>query len=78
MEKIAQKRAVKATKRERKFRASYIKANEMAMRALEQERKCRIALILSWSFFFVLVMLFSYFGLSEDVGMMRLSLPDGL
>ena len=51
MEKIAQKRAVKATKRERKFRASYIKANEMAVRALEQERKCRIALILSWSFF---------------------------
>ena len=51
MEKIAQKRAVKATKRERKFQASYIKAKEMAVRALEQERKCRIALILSWSFF---------------------------
>ena len=77
MEKIAQKRAVKATKRERKFRASSIKAKEMAVRALEQERKCRIALILSWSFF-VLVMLFSYFGLSENVGMMRLSLPGGL
>ena len=83
MEKIAQKRAVKATKRERKFRASSIKAKEMAVRALEQERKCRIVLILSWSFFvlvmlFILVMLFSYFGLSENVGMMRLSLPGEL
>ena len=35
MEKIAQKRAVKATKRERKFRASSIKANEIAVRTLE-------------------------------------------
>ena len=49
------------------------------MRALEQERKCRIALILSWFlFFFILVTLFSCFGSSENVGMMRLSLPDGL
>ena len=86
MAKIAQDRAAKATKRERNFRASSIQANEIAMRALEQERKCRIALILSWFFFFIflfffffiLVMLFSCFGSSENVGMMRLSLPDGL
>ena len=77
MEEIALDKATKAIKRERKFQASYIKAKEMAVRALEQERKCRIALILSW-FFFILVMLFSCFGSSENVGMMRLSLPDGL
>ena len=50
MAEIAQDRAAKATKREKKFRASSIQAKEIAMRALEQERKCRIALILS-SFF---------------------------
>ena len=49
------------------------------MRTLEQERKCRIALILSWFFFvfifvFVLVMLFSCFGSSKNIRMMRLSL----
>ena len=54
MAKIAQDRAAKATKRERNFRASSIQANEIAMRALEQERKCRIALILSWFFIFFL------------------------
>ena len=51
------------------------------MRVLEQERKCRIVLILSWFFilfYFILVMLFSCFGSSENVGMIRLSLPDGL
>ena len=43
---------------ERKFRVSSIKAKEIVMRALEQERKCKIALILSRSFFFFfLVML---------------------
>ena len=77
MAEIAQDRAAKATERERKFRASSVQAKEIAVRALKQERKCRIALILSW-FFFILVMLFSCFGSSENVGMMRLSLPDGL
>nr|XP_023891804.1 uncharacterized protein LOC112003818 [Quercus suber]XP_023892346.1 uncharacterized protein LOC112004351 [Quercus suber]XP_023920455.1 uncharacterized protein LOC112031985 [Quercus suber] len=77
MAEIAQDRAAKATERERKFRASSVQAKEIAVRALEQERKCRIALILSWCFF-ILVMLFSCFGSSENVGMMRLSLPDGL
>ena len=61
MAEIAQDRAAKAT--------------EIAVRALEQERKCRIALILSW---FFLVMLFSCFGSNENVGMMRLSLPNEL
>ena len=79
MAKIAQDKATKATERERKFRASSVQAKEIAVRALEQERKCIIALILSWFFFFlILVMLFSCFGSSENVGMMRLSLPDGL
>ena len=78
MAEITQDRAAKATERERKFRASSVQAKEIAVRALEQERKCRIALILSWFFFFILVMLFSCFGSSENVGMMRLSLPDGL
>ena len=77
MAEIAQDRAAKATERERKFRASFVQAKEIAVKALEQEKKCRIALILSW-FLFILVMLFSYFGSSENVGMMRLSLPDGL
>ena len=52
MAEIAQDRITKATERERKFRASSVQAKEIAMRALEQERKCRIALILSWFFFF--------------------------
>ena len=76
MAEIAQDRVAKATKRERKFRASSVQVKEIAVRALEEERKCRIALILSW--FFFLVMLFSCFGSSENVGMMRLSLLDGL
>ena len=78
MVEIAQDRAAKATERERKFRASSVQAKEIAVRPLKQERKCRIALILSWFFFFFLVMLFSCFGSSENVGMMRLSLPNGL
>ena len=50
MAKIAQDRAAKATERERKFRATSIQAKGITVRALEQERKCRIALILSWFF----------------------------
>ena len=46
MAEIAQDRAAKAIERERKFRASFVQANEIAVRALKQERKCRIALIL--------------------------------
>ena len=34
--------------------------------------------IMVFIFLFILVMLFSCFGSSENVGMMRLSLPDGL
>ena len=52
MAEIAQDKAAKATERERKFRASFVKAKEITVRALKQERKCRIALILSWFFFF--------------------------
>ena len=52
MAKITQNRVAKATERERKFQASSIQAKEIAVRVLEQERKCRIALILSWFFFF--------------------------
>ena len=78
MAEIAQDRAAKAIERERKFQASSVQAKEIAVRALKQERKCRIALILSWFFIIILVMLFSCFGSSENVGMMRLSLPDGL
>ena len=78
MAKIAQDRAAKAIKRERNFRASSIQVKEIAVRVLVQVRKCRITLILLWFFFFFLVMLFSCFGSSENVGMMRLSLPDGL
>ena len=77
MAEIAQDMAAKATEREKKFRASSVQAKEIAVRVLEQERKCKIALILSW-FFFILVILFSCFGSSENVGMMRLSLPNGL
>ena len=50
MVEIAQDKAAKAIEREKKFWASSVQAKEIAMRALEQERKCRIALILS-SFF---------------------------
>ena len=51
MAEIAQDMAAKATERERNFRASSGQAKEIAVRALEQERKCRIALILSWFFY---------------------------
>ena len=78
MAEIARDRAAKATERVRKFRTSSVQAKEIAVRALEQERKCRIVLILSWFFFFFLVMLFSCFGSSENVRMMRLSLLDAL
>ena len=78
MAQIAQERATKATEKERKFRVKSVKAKEIEVRALEQERESRIALILSWLFFFFLVMLFFCFGSSENVGMMRLSLPGGL
>ena len=58
MAEIAQERVVKSTKRERKFRSSFVKAKEIVVRTLEQERKYRIVLILSWFFFF-----FFFFGL---------------
>ena len=77
MVEVAHERVAKATERERKFRTSSVQAKEIAVRALEQERKYRIALILSW-FFFFLVMLVSCFGSSENIGMMKLSLPSGL
>ena len=76
MAKIAKEMVAKATEKERNFQVSSIQTKEIVVRALEQERKCRIALIMSWIFF--LVMLFSCFGSSENVGMMRLSLPSGL
>ena len=78
MVEIAQDRVAKATERERKFRASSVQAKEIAMRVLKQERKCRFCTNSFMVFFFFLVMLFSCFGLSENVGMMRLSLPNGL
>ena len=52
MTEIAQDKGAKAIERERKFRASSVQAKEIAVRALEQERKCKFALILSWFFFF--------------------------
>ena len=58
MAEIAQDRAAKATERERKFRASSVQAKEIVVRALVQERKCRIALILSWFFFGYVVFMF--------------------
>ena len=59
MAEIALNRTAKATKKERKFRAFSIQAKEIAVRALEQERKCKIALILSW-FFIFLFFIFCY------------------
>ena len=59
MAEIALDRTAKATKKERKFRAFSIQAKEIAVRALEQERKCKIALILSW-FFIFLFFIFCY------------------
>ena len=78
MVEIAQDRVAKATERERKFRASSVQAKEIAVRVLKQERKCRICTNSVMVFFFFLVMLFSCFDSNENVGMMRLSLPDGL
>ena len=59
MAEIAQDKAAKATERERNFRVSSVQAKEIAVRALEQERKCRIALILSW-FFFIFFIFFLF------------------
>ena len=78
MAEIAQDRVAKATERKRKFRASSVQAKEIAVRVLKQERKCRICTNSVMVFFFFLVMLFSCFDSSENVGMMRLSLLDGL
>ena len=79
MAEIAQDRAAKTNERVRKFQTSSVQAKEITVRGLEQERKCRIVLILLWFFFFFfLVMLFSCFGSSENVRIMRLSLLDGL
>ena len=47
MAQIAQERATKATEKERKFRVKSVKAKEIEVKALEQERESRIALILS-------------------------------
>ena len=63
MAEIAQDRVAKATERERKFRSSSIQAKGIALRALEQERKCRIALILSW--FFILFWLCCFHVLAQ-------------
>ena len=60
MTEIAQEMAAKATERERKFRASFIQVKEIAVTALEQERKCRIALILSFFFFFLGYVVFMF------------------
>ena len=66
MAEIAQGRAAKAIERERKFRASSVQAKEIAVRALKQERKGRIALILS-CFFFVLVVYVGPAFLSKEI-----------
>ncbi|XP_050246284.1 uncharacterized protein LOC126694240 [Quercus robur] len=58
---IAQEKATKATEREIKFQASSITTKEIAVKVLEQERKCRITLILSW--FFVVVVVVALFWL---------------
>ena len=47
MAQIAQERATKATEKERKFQVKSVKAKEIEVRALEQERESRIVLILS-------------------------------
>ena len=72
MAEIAQDRITKATERERKFRASSVQAKEIAVRVLEKVQNCTNSVMV-----FFLVMLFSCFGSSENVGMMRLSLLDG-
>ena len=54
MVEIAQDRVARATERERKFQASSVQAKEIAVRALEQERKCKIALMLSMFYFIYL------------------------
>ena len=53
MVEIAQDRVAKATERERKFRASFVQAKEIAVRTLEQERKCRIYTNSIMVFFFL-------------------------
>ena len=65
MVEIAQDRATKAIERERKFRASSVQAKEIVVRALEQERKCRIALILSWFLFYFLFWLCCFHVLAQ-------------
>lgn len=74
MAENAREMGAKANERERKFRAASIKSKEIAVRALEQERKCKLALILSWVFF-VVVMLFLCIFSIEKLRVRRLSLP---
>ena len=63
MAEIAQDRAAKANERVRKFQTSSVQAKEIAVRGLEQERKCRIALILLW--FFILFWLCCFHVLAQ-------------
>jgi len=72
VEKTLEKEA-KAKERERKVCVVYAKAKEKAMIAQENERMCKIALILSW-LIFVIVMLLC-FGSIEFFGVKRLRLP---
>ncbi|KAL0002074.1 hypothetical protein SO802_015855 [Lithocarpus litseifolius] len=73
VEKVLEEEA-KAKERERKVRVVCAKAKEKAMIAQENERMCKIALILSW-LIFVIVMLLCCFGSIEFFGVKRLRLP---
>ena len=61
----------KARKRERKVRFVFVKTKEKVMIAQENERMCKIALILSW-LFFVIVMLLLCFGSVKYFGVKKL------
>ena len=64
----------KAKERERKVCVVYAKAKEKAMIAQEIERMCKIALILSWLIFVIVMLLLCSVSI-EFFGVKRLRLP---
>ena len=64
-EKLAREMEEKTIKREIKASEQYVEAREKAMKARDNERLCKLALVVSWGFF-VFVMLVFCFALHQQ------------
>ena len=64
-EKSAREMEEKTTKREIKAPEQYVEAREKAMKTRDNERLCKLALVVSWGFF-VFAMLVFCFALQQQ------------